>query len=97
MYKDYVTHSVLCDCMSHEHSMTLMYFPEDLDFIYASMYIYPVTPVLKRIWKALRYVLKGEKISFGHWHEILITPNEAKQLASFLQEFSANNGDVTER
>ena len=87
---------LLCNCHDLHHHMVFSYYPwerDDFPVIYASVHIAPITPFFQRIWKALRYVVKGEKIPYGHWHEILIKPEKAKKLAAFLNEF-ANDGEV---
>ena len=87
---------IVCDCHDFEHTMVFSHYPWEQDeewyMMYVSMHIAPTTPFFHRAWKALKYVAKGEKIPYGHWHEILIKPKRAKKLASFLNKFA--DGEV---
>lgn len=84
--------------------MAFVYYPWDLDdwpFFFVSMHIAPTTPLFKRIWKALRYIVRGEKMPFGHWHEILLNEQNIRDVhkltGSFISTIEERElGDVRE-
>lgn len=80
---------LFCECHSPEHQVILTYWPDDEPIekmLYVQIHLINYDNFFKRLWAGLRYAF-GYHCKYGHWDEVLISPEIGEQLSSFLNKF----------
>lgn len=78
---------VVCACRSPEHQMILSYFPgEDHPEVYVEIHL-----CRQSFWRRLRYLF-GYQCKYGAFQEILLSPQTAREIATFLHGFASEGG-----
>lgn len=79
-------HLLICSCGSCEHQAILSYWhDEDYPEVYLSIHLITWEGFWRRLWTGLRYAF-GYKSKYGHFDEMVITPEEAKNIRDFFAD-----------
>jgi len=79
----------VCSCHSLEHQFAFWY-DEEYNELYFEPHLHDNSwPWYKIFWQRLRYVF-GNKSRFGAWDEVIIKPEDAKQIIEYLNKISEN-------
>lgn len=79
-----------CACFSCEHTMRLVYDPDDGD-LWAEIHLAQSRPWWRRMWPALRHVF-GYRSKYGNWDCLLFRPEEAGRLTAVLEAWRQRHG-----
>jgi len=78
-----------CDCGSNEHQIVVSIWPEVNDDEQCEFFLAPHLRIydgfFKRLWAAIRYVF-GHKSRYGHFGEIVLTPNDVREMFRFFDK-----------
>lgn len=77
-YNSSVNEIFICQCYNIEHQLTFSYFIED-DEVFVSIHLLPEYNILKRIWKAIKYIF-GYRCQYGHFDEFIFKKSDADKL-----------------
>lgn len=72
-----------CSCSSKDHVVcltTVSWEDEDPPTLYLNMQMRPEYGFFRRVWTAIRYILKSTPCEYGCWNETIISPEEAQKL-----------------
>lgn len=70
----------ICACNSVEHQMIVSYIEEDeCKEVFCSVHLSPEPNILKRIWKALKYVF-GHRSKYGDFDEFIFKSSDSGKL-----------------
>lgn len=84
----------ICSCGNIEHQITFTRFEfeqdendlcEKYDEISIDIHLNTHENLFKRLWVGLKYAM-GYKSKYGHWDNILLEPNQIKELKEFLNK-----------
>lgn len=85
----------VCSCNSVEHQLVMSYFMDDKE-VYCSVHLKPESNVLKRIWKAVKYVF-GHRSVYGDFDEFIFKPEDADSLQQIVDYLNAHTLMINER
>ena len=77
---------IRCVCHSLDHQVVLSYDANDPDDVYLEMHLTDYDRWWQRLWRAVRYLV-GRPCRYGDWDEVLIGPEKAVELRTFLCDF----------
>lgn len=89
MFEGTKTEVIFCRCHSPEHQIILNYWPDDKPNekeLYVSIHLNNYDNFLRRLWIGLKYAF-GYRCKYGNWDEIIISPEVAKDLWTYLAGF----------
>jgi hypothetical protein len=93
MSKDesHIVEMVVCECGSMYHNVIFSRIDEDnwADEMFISIHLVE-GPWYERVWKAIKYVF-GYTNVWGHYDEIVIGPDKAKDIINYLNKFLERN------
>ncbi len=78
---------IRCSCQAPSHVMVFRLFSdEDYTEVYVDYCMNPIWGFFKRVWLAIKYVLKISDTS-GHFNEICLSTEDADKLISHLSKY----------
>ena len=90
---------VECECSAAEHVVRFVYCPTYKNHnegqleepqLYMEVQLPQPHNFLKRIWLAIKYILKIEH-SYGYWDCILLSVHQADQITKIMEEYKKDN------
>lgn len=73
-----------CSCNSSEHTIRMVYDPEEKD-AYVEVQLCMTNNFFQRVWSAFKYVF-GYNCRYGHWDCTLIEKETAEQMIELLKK-----------
>ena len=70
----------ICDCHASEHQFIVNRYDDDT-FVYFSIRLNSYGNVFRRLWRAIKYVLKVDEASYD---EVILNEDKQKELFDFL-------------
>lgn len=90
----------ICDCENTEHQLIFSYDPCDEDdgdvMVYCSVHLKPERSMLKRLWRAAKYVV-GHRSQYGDFDEFIFNPHDAEKLQKVVDHLRLSNREWLER
>ena len=84
------TEVLLCSCRSEEHQILIHHYPEEQEVIF-SYHLNSSDGFWSRLRKGLRYIF-GYKCRYGHWDEIILTPQHIPQFQRIIESLTKKDG-----
>jgi hypothetical protein len=84
-------HLVICECGTPEHQVIFQYFDDEKpewQELYMDVHLVNHGNIFKNLWSAIRWAF-GHKSIYGQFDEFIISPDEAKSMITFMEEFIA--------
>lgn len=78
----------ICACNSVEHQLIISYFADEKE-VYCSIHLKPEHNILKRIWKAIKYIL-GHRSIYGNFDEFIFNSDDADSLQQVVDHLKTN-------